>query len=355
MSELIISRRHGKFRGRLLTTVSAIALLATVCNAQAAETDSDHPLVWIELGGQLDQLNAADAAWTAPVPGPPFPPQSSPPLGHPIPTAIEAIPTLGWDGTAKISFEPRDSDWIFAASISYGRAAHKITTHDQNYVTNGANTGKYETSAFFNTRVETEESHAVLDFKAGKDLGVGMFGGGGTALVSFGLRYAQFNSATNSYATSQPVGGNKYAGFNDEARMTRNFTGIGPMIAFDGATPLAGSLKEGLSLDWGANASILFGRQKTTVQLSQVEHLRNGLLKSTKPLSNVGIARNRMTTVPNIGGFAGASFRYSNAKISFGYRADFFFGALDGGIDTARKVDRGFFGPFATISIGIGG
>jgi hypothetical protein len=56
-----------------------------------------------------------------------------------------------------------------------------------------------------------------------------------------------------------------------------------------------------------------------------------------------------------VGGFAGVSFRYSRAKLSLGYRADFFFGAMDGGIDTRATYDRNFYGPFATISIGLGG
>ena len=50
----------------------------------------------------------------------------------------------------------------------------------------------------------------------------------------------------------------------------------------------------------------------------------------------------------------GLSFRYANAKISFGYRADFFFGAMDGGIDTARKENRGFYGPFAQSALASG-
>jgi len=41
--------------------------------------------------------------------------------------------------------------------------------------------------------------------------------------------------------------------------------------------------------------------------------------------------------------------------VSLGYRADFFFGAMDTGIDTAKRTTTGFFGPFATVSIGIGG
>ncbi len=58
--------------------------------------------------------------------------------------------------------------------------------------------------------------------------------------------------------------------------------------------------------------------------------------------------------MPNVGGFAGLTFRIENFKMSAGYRADFFFGAMDGGIDTARKENIGFYGPFATVSVGLG-
>ena len=63
--------------------------------------------------------------------------------------------------------------------------------------------------------------------------------------------------------------------------------------------------------------------------------------------------RSRNVTVPNIGGFAGLSFKYPNAKVSLGYRADFFFGAVDGGIDARKTYDRSFYGPYATVSIGL--
>ena len=52
--------------------------------------------------------------------------------------------------------------------------------------------------------------------------------------------------------------------------------------------------------------------------------------------------------------FCGLSFRYANAKM-MGYRADFFFGAMDGGIDTGKSGNIGFYGPFAAISVGLGG
>jgi len=59
--------------------------------------------------------------------------------------------------------------------------------------------------------------------------------------------------------------------------------------------------------------------------------------------------------VPNVGALFGVSYKYQNAKVSFGYRVDEFFGAMDGGIDTRKSENRGFFGPYANISIGLGG
>jgi hypothetical protein len=60
-------------------------------------------------------------------------------------------------------------------------------------------------------------------------------------------------------------------------------------------------------------------------------------------------------TVPNLGGYIGASMKYRNAKISFGYRADAFFGAMDGGQDVAKDYTRAFYGPFLNVTIGMGG
>jgi len=57
--------------------------------------------------------------------------------------------------------------------------------------------------------------------------------------------------------------------------------------------------------------------------------------------------------VPNIGGFAAISLKFPNAKVSLGYRGDFFFGAKDSGFETRSTTDVGFHGPYATISIGL--
>jgi hypothetical protein len=42
-------------------------------------------------------------------------------------------------------------------------------------------------------------------------------------------------------------------------------------------------------------------------------------------------------------------------KISFGYRSHTFFGAMDGGQETAKDYNRSFYGPYLNPSIGTGG
>jgi len=117
------------------------------------------------------------------------------------------------------------------------------------------------------------------------------------------------------------------------------------------------------------NAAVLFGRQNTVLHHA-VQHCRvfgigtlvecegasigasHSYMISEPPDNTV---RSRRVTVPNLGGYIGASVRYQNAKISLGYRADEFFNAMDGGQATAKKYDRGFYGPYLNLSIGFGG
>ena len=80
-----------------------------------------------------------------------------------------------------------------------------------------------------------------------------------------------------------------------------------------------------------------------------------GSSSSVSPAIFSSIANPRRVAVPNLGGFAALSYRFTNAKISAGYLADFFFGAMDGGLDTHRSVTTAFHGPFAKISVGLGG
>jgi hypothetical protein len=114
-----------------------------------------------------------------------------------------------------------------------------------------------------------------------------------------------------------------------------------------------------VTFDWGLNGALLFGRQKISAHQTTMAHhiIRHtyGTIPTLYPTKVQDMERSRSVVVPNVGGFVGLSLRFPNAKVSLGYRIDAFFGAMDGGIDTRKTYDRDFYGPFATISIGLGG
>jgi hypothetical protein len=60
-----------------------------------------------------------------------------------------------------------------------------------------------------------------------------------------------------------------------------------------------------------------------------------------------------MEAIPNVGAFLDFSLKFPNAKVSMGYRGDFFFNATDIGVDDRHMANQIFYGPFATISIGL--
>jgi hypothetical protein len=226
----------------------------------------------------------------------------------------------------------------------------------------------------------------------GKDVGLGM---PGTSTVSGGLRVAQFTSNRTVHMSGVPdlqYGSGPLTSFAakyeflNTPRIWHHFTGdyqgkasflgLGPEFNWKASTPLAGTdAGDGeITVDWGLNAGLLFGRQKA-IGAHMTESTRYNCAfgsretgpnpklhleqwvncNTTATSANGPHNRSRFVTVPNLGGFAGLSIHYRNAKVSFGYRADHFFGAIDGGIDSHKSYDRGMYGPFATISLGLGG
>jgi hypothetical protein len=224
-----------------------------------------------------------------------------------------------------------------------------------------------------------QESHTILDFSAGKDVGLGLFGKEGSSTLSFGVCYAQFGSKMTFDARARPDLQFKYfpsAGapsrnvfpyfrtYHVIGNASRSFHGLGPSLSWNGSAPVAGDRRTGeLAFDWVANTAILFGKQKAHVRHQETGHyvsaaafLQGTHIPYTVSYQNTGgHDTDRSVTVPNVGGFVGAKWRIENLKVSIGYRADFFFGAVDGGIDTVKKENVGFYGPFASISVGLGG
>ncbi len=352
MSEFTAIRRDHQFRWRLLTTVSAVALTASLCGQQpAAAADglaSDRPTVWIELGGQFDLLSAGFK-------GVPIFALPSALGGNPLPTTIGKAPIIGFEEYGSIAFAPENSNWIYAVSMRYGRAHRgpKIT-HNQNYEP-GYKYNLHANNAFVNTTTRSSDTHAVLDFTVGRDFGLGM--PGASSRVNFGIRFAQFESNTDTHLTYNLFTGVFFGGgtqYNIADKMDRSFAGIGPAVSWNSSLPISGSLSDGIALDIGANAAVLFGRQKATVGTSE-DRFYNLYAGGEVRVGDTSITRRRQIAAPNLGGFADISFRTPSAKVSFGYRADVFFGVIDGGLATRSTFNRGFYGPFAQVSIGIGG
>lgn len=381
MSELITTRTRAGIRQQLLSTVSALTLLVAVSTNAKAE-DSDRPTVWIELGGQLAHVDDAAQQFA-----PPFIVKTPRPAAEKVsPLSVGHPPRYSFGGEGKISFEPEETNWIFSAAVRFGRSNTKKHLHQQSYpthplvppISSNAGVGFQYALPFSDVDRKESESHVILDFQAGKDVGLGIFGRNSTSVLSIGVRFAQFNSRSTVAFKSQPdfklsykyLFGQyfpSYVHFHDNAAAAtaaRSFHGVGPSLAWNASIPVAGSIDDGeVTFDWGANAAVLFGRQKAAVH-----HQTTALYKSVKYRyysRNAAMTvyrhtppdklRSHSVVVPNVGGFAGLSMRYGSAKVSFGYRADFFFGAMDGGIDVRKSYDRNFYGPYATLSIGLGG
>jgi len=417
MSELMNNpSSQADFRRHLLASVSAasVMVISSYSSSAALADDQDRPTVWIEVGGQLEGMSGRQEpfapAFVAILPNTFFSPLS---IQKPLQNSV--------GGEGRVTFEPAGSDWLMSASVRFGRSAGSRQKHQQTpngkFLVNVTVAGQklkygsyypYRHVKFNDAAVKQSESHVILDFQAGKDVGLGMFGSKGSSVFSAGVRFAQFESKSavdlhnepDVHYPSAPINSkyelNKFESapihFHDYAAMSNNqrsFHGAGPFVAWNASLPFVGSQDRGeITLDWGANAAILFGRQKAsghhqtatqTYYDNKWKRAGNGLSvtapgiksgyfvnqalpyvngnPSVGPVAHRSNAANfnriRTVAVPDLGGFAGFSFLYSNAKVSFGYRADFFFGAMDSGIDSRKTENVGFHGPFATISIGL--
>lgn len=400
-----------RIRWKLLASVSSLAIAASISNAVAE--DASHPVLWIELGATADAINGL---------GDPFAPdfmQLSPMPSvyaegnSPFSLQQPARHTFG--GDVKLILQPPESDWKFSVGVKFGRSKVKRDRHSQSNATVKFPNPAYEHIAalypsylpyftsllptftkyapkFAETKFTEKERHTVLDFQAGKDVGLGLFGDGASSTVSVGVRLARFQSQTNVLARARPnanfhqstfpnpwgAGPHAYytiyeaqwKSYYMRASADRSFNGIGPSLSWSASLPVAGNAHNGeLDVDLGINGAILFGKQKANVH----HHTTARYFKSKyyhsfttpdgyhahdhyQPLydRSGGSSRSRSVIVPNLGGSIGLSYRIENTKISLGYRTDNFWGALDGGIDAPSRKTLAFNGLYATVSVGFG-
>ena len=346
MSELInASGRSKDFRWQLLTTVSALALIGSAYGsgtARAGDGDTDRSTVWIELGGQFEHLSDGEDKFV-----PPFllaSPRPAPETVDPLTVGHSPRSSFGEEG--KISFQPENSNWVFSVGVRVGRTTSHQELNQQSYPTKGIPAAQYTSKPgvpitsgvtirnrkalqFIDAQRQDRESHTILDFQAGKDVGLGMFGAGSSSIFSLGVRFAQFGSKSNIVLASDPDAHPTYKYFgnikgfdggiyhlNDASlAAVRSFHGIGPSISSNASAPVVGNPADGeIALDWGANAALLFGRQRakvhhqTTAQYHMGKYQYSSVARTTlyrhTPPDRI---RSRSVTVPNIGGFAGLS------------------------------------------------
>lgn len=355
MSELINTHdNRATIRWKLLTGASTVALAAYFISANMARAeDAAQPTVWIEAGGQYSLLSDDSEAYL-----PPFALNSQFDVAGRV---ARKLPPSEWDEDAKITLAPSDTDWIVSLGIRYGKS-HRSGAGSQYTNHTGGYWSKYY-QGIQSAKGASSEKHFIVDFQAGKDFGLGMFGHEGSSILSAGVRYAQFSSRGNLTLHSATNPPSNYYIFNAAFRARRSFTGIGPSLSWDASADLAGNTADGkLTLDWGVNGALLFGRQRTkdhhqktaTYQKSSAKYNYYPSFRYTVYHTAQSPSRSKSVTVPALGAYAGISLRYTNAKVTFGYRYDNYFGAIDGGIDASKKEDRSFSGPYASISIGVG-
>lgn len=385
MNELIhVNRNAAAIRRTLLAGASAIALTAYISSTDFAKAeDADHPQVWVELSGQLEILRGmfggpvtAPFLLQSPTPGP-FMGQS--------PISAQRSPRTAIDFGGKITFQPENSDWTLSASVRYGRSHARTHIHNQTGLPTVTKThcvsfygysycfthvNAFPFQKFADTKSQRSEHHAIIDFQIGKDVGLGLMGNLSTSNVNLGVRIAQFSTRSSADIYARPdisvgypgpkyvVGTQSWNAYFMHSHSQNSFTGVGPSVSWNGTTVIAGG-ENGAELvfDWGINAALLFGRQKaktdhrTTATKFYNQHYQGTIYTPGSHHST----RSRRVAVPNLGGLMGISVRYPNAKISLGYRGDFFFGAMDTGLDLRQTRNVVFQGPFAAISVGFGG
>jgi iron complex outermembrane receptor protein len=366
-----------------------------------SDADKHKPTLWFTFGGDFPQLTGQ---------GQPFVPSflasnpNSPAFQPESPMRVQSPQSYTYDKEAQIIFQPVDSDWEFVAGVQIGRASRSRSATDEAqphsplknssirahynslcycytniHVVTGVATAPPTRVDFSTTQSRQSEFHAIIDLEIGKDVGLGLLGPDDSSTFTAGLRMAQFVSKSSASIQARPdlVFANyphtdefdhvplylpfdyhtNFHTYGAQAQIKRSFQGIGPKIAWKDSVPLLGNTDATeFTFDWGANAALLFGRRKVAGEHRQTGHYFQGNHYPNRESNYYShyaqIARSKEAMVPNLGGFAGMSVKFQNAKVSFGYKGDFFFNAMDGGWDQAQSKTVGLFGPFANLSIG---
>ncbi|HEX5776885.1 MAG TPA: Lpg1974 family pore-forming outer membrane protein, partial [Caulobacteraceae bacterium] len=301
---------------------------------------------------------------------------------------------LDWgDGRSlELTYRPGGGDIKLVAGMRYGRTngtGPKVRAEEETPLT-CAFAGYYATfcAKYPGVRIEdngfyssgtnwsssqsrSREEHMMADFSVGRDVALGSL----DSSVSVGLRYARLESLTAMAMQGVPnwVLPDGFAGkyestrtdYRAELTAQREFSGTGPVVTWDGSIPLLGDDTTGrLELEWSASGGLLYGKQETTIQGSEVAsyYAGVGLLAATGRIepfdvvaTEANIRRPRSVNAPVLDLSMGLSYDVGRLKLSTGYRWERYFDVLDVGNDERQDADRTIDGPYFKLAIGFGG
>lgn len=317
-------------RRYLLGTASGAALIGGAPLAHA-DTTIDH--IYIDAGGQYSFQNGRTAL---PEIFDFFNGQSSIGLKN------------GWDGRGDIALQ--SGNWYLTLSADFGRSG--VSKGGGAFVSN------YYPKYFHRTAFSTthdhvdspgakhEESHMVVDFTLGKDVGLGMFGLDGSSIVSLGVRYNHFVGRTRTnihystqvnYFYSTGATNGTYYTSHTLRKVNQQFVGWGPVVTWKGKAPL----EPDFAFSWGLTAAAVIGGRSFETTTS---HFDGTVTRD--------IVRHREIISPQLGGYVGLVWQAPDSPldITVGYRGDAYFNIVDkGGFIPGKYADRIIHGPYAQI------
>ena len=238
-------------------------------------------------------------------------------------------PTVGIanGGDGYLALNLTKGDWVYGLSFNYGRTS---TSH-------AGFSYSYPSFPYYygSGNVRHTESHKIIDFTVGRDVGLGMLGMDGSSVFSLGVEWGNFAADTVGDFTY----GSKYYYTNFRRTIHRRFNGIGPVISWSASTGI-GDPAQHLSLNWGVTGSVLFGDR--TVY---------GVNIDDAPRKSSG-------TVPRASGYIGIGWSSPDCPyaIGVGYAVQSSWGVFDGNFDddgdeSSFRINRLSHGPYIDLTL----
>ncbi len=317
-----VRSRHS-LRRYLLGTASGAALIGGAPLAQA-DTTIDH--VYFDISGQYS-LTGGHTNWAD--------------SWHGFDEPRINVKN-GYDTRADLALQ--SGDWYLTLSANFGRTGGSKSAISQD--------AKYSSTGFYGTNFYTHfhragvakhnESHTVVDFTLGKDVGLGMVGLDGSSIVSLGVRYMHFVGRTRSslyystfYRNSKyigspfftTIGGSSFYSTSFSRQLDRQFVGWGPVLTWKAKAPLAPDF----AFSWGLTAAAVIGGRSFEVDGVQIRH--------------------KTIVSPQVAGYLGLNWQMPDCPLDLtvGYRGDAYFNIVDSGFSIVKYGDRISHGPFVQV------